>query len=110
MARSAKPGTIRPLTRRGRKSAVVYLQVEKWRELKVIAALTDTTLDKLLESGADMVIEKFKRTRSGSLSLEAGMGMRRACAILMGFASLHPSYALSYGNQAFPKGVRLAKL
>ena len=69
MARSAKPGTIRPLTRRGRKSAVVYLQVEKWRELKVIAALTDSTLDKLLQSGADMVIEKFKRTRSGSLSL-----------------------------------------
>ena len=54
---------------RGRKSAVVYLQVEKWRELKVIAALTDTTLDKLLQSGADMVIEKFKRTRGGSLSL-----------------------------------------
>jgi hypothetical protein len=48
---------------------VVYLQVEKWRELKVIAALTDSTLDKLLQSGADMVIEKFKRTRSGSLSL-----------------------------------------
>jgi predicted DNA-binding ribbon-helix-helix protein len=55
--------------RRGRKAVAVYLQVEKWRELKVIAALTDTTLDKLLQSGADMVIEKFKRTRGGSLSL-----------------------------------------
>lgn len=64
-------GTIRPQTRRGRKTAVVYLQVEKWRELKVIAALTDSTLDKLLQSGADMVIEKFKRTRGqgGALSL-----------------------------------------
>ena len=51
------------------KSAVVDLQVEKWRELKVIAAPTDTTLDKLLQCGADMVIEKFKRTRGGSLSL-----------------------------------------
>ncbi len=69
MARSPNPATIRPQSRRGRKSAVVYLQVVKWRELKVIAALTDSTLDKLLQSGADMVIEKFKRTRSGSLSL-----------------------------------------
>jgi hypothetical protein len=37
---------------------------KKWRELKVIAALTDATLDKLLQDGADMVIEKFKRTRA----------------------------------------------
>jgi hypothetical protein len=54
---------------RGRKSALVHLQVEKWRELKVIAALTDSTLDKLLQSGADMVIEKFKRTRGQGDSL-----------------------------------------
>jgi len=39
------------------------------RELKVIAALTDSTLDKLLQSGADMVIEKFKRTRGQGSSL-----------------------------------------
>ena len=69
MGRSPKPGSIQPQGRRGRKAVAVYLQVDKWRELKVIAALTDTTLDKLLQSGADMVIEKFKRTRSGSLSL-----------------------------------------
>jgi hypothetical protein len=68
MARSPKPGT-RPKGQRGRKAVAVYLEVEKWRDLKMIAALTDSTLDKLLQSGADMVIEKFKRTRSGSLSL-----------------------------------------
>lgn len=64
MGRAPKQGTIQPQTRRGRKTAVVHLQVEKWRELKVIAALTDSTLDKLLQEGADMVIEKFKRTRA----------------------------------------------
>jgi hypothetical protein len=69
MGRSPKPGSIQPQGRRGRKAVAVYLQVDKWRDLKVIAALTDTTLDKLLQSGADMVIEKFKRTRGGSLTL-----------------------------------------
>jgi hypothetical protein len=69
MGRSPRPGSIQPQGRRGRKAVAVYLQVDKWRELKVIAALTDTTLDKLLQSGADMVIEKFKRTRGGSLNL-----------------------------------------
>ncbi len=64
MARVPKQGTIQPQTRRGRKTAVVHLQVEKWRELKVIAALTDATLDKLLQEGADMVIEKFRRSRA----------------------------------------------
>ena len=38
----------RPQTRRGRKSALVHLQVERWRELKVIAALTVSTLDGLV--------------------------------------------------------------
>jgi hypothetical protein len=31
--------------------------------------LTDSTLDKLLQDGADMVIEKFKRTRGQGDSL-----------------------------------------
>ena len=39
------------------------------RELKMIAVLTESTLDKLLQDGAAMVVEKFKRTRS--LSLES---------------------------------------
>jgi predicted DNA-binding ribbon-helix-helix protein len=64
MARVPKQGTIQPQTRRGRKTAVVHLEVEKWRELKVIAARTDGTLDKLLQEGADMVIEKFRRTHA----------------------------------------------
>jgi predicted DNA-binding ribbon-helix-helix protein len=64
MARVPKQGTIQPQTRRGRKTAVVHLEVEKWRELKVIAARTDGTLDKLLQEGADLVIEKFRRTHA----------------------------------------------
>ena len=45
-------GLIRSLsaqTRRGRKSALAHLQVERWRELKVIAAPTASTLDRLLQ-------------------------------------------------------------
>jgi hypothetical protein len=79
MGRSPKQETILPRTRRGRrtaelvasqstrtgkKSVTVYLSPEKWRELKIIAALTDATLDKLLQEGADVVIEKFRRTRA----------------------------------------------
>jgi hypothetical protein len=35
----------------------------------MIAVLTESTLDKLLQDGATMVVEKFKRTRT--LSLES---------------------------------------
>jgi hypothetical protein len=79
MGRAPKQETIQPQTTRGRKAAApvkpqstrtgkksvtVYLSPEKWRELKIIAALTDGTLDKLLQEGADMVIEKFRRTHA----------------------------------------------
>jgi hypothetical protein len=69
MGRKPTPGTIRQQGRRGRKAVAVYLEVQRWRELKMIAVLTDSTLDKLLQDGATMVVEKFKRTRS--LSLES---------------------------------------
>jgi hypothetical protein len=79
MGRAPKQGTIQPQTSRcrkagepikqqstrtGKKSVTVYLSPEKWRELKIIAALTDATLDKLLQEGADMVIERFRRTHA----------------------------------------------
>jgi hypothetical protein len=79
MGHEPKQRTIQPQTRRarktaqpvgsqsartGKKSVTVYLSPEKWRELKIIAALTDATLDKLLQEGADVVIEKFRRTRA----------------------------------------------
>ena len=69
MGQKPKPGTIRQQGRRGRKAVAVYLEVQRWRELKMIALLTDSTLDKLLQDGATMVVEKFKRTRT--LSLES---------------------------------------
>jgi hypothetical protein len=79
MGRVPKQETIQPQTQRGRKTAepvkpessrtgkksvTVYLSTEKWRELKIIAALTDATLDRLLQEGADMVIEKFRRSHA----------------------------------------------
>ena len=69
MGRKPKPGAIRQQGRQGRKAVAVYLEVQRWRELKMIALLTDSTLDKLLQDGAAMVVEKFKRTRT--LSLES---------------------------------------
>jgi hypothetical protein len=64
MGRPPNPGTIRPQGRRGKKSVAVYLPIPKWRELRVVAALNDTTLDALLQIGADLVIEKFKNKRA----------------------------------------------
>jgi hypothetical protein len=64
MGRPPKPGTIRPQSRRGKKSVVAYLPIPKWRELRVIAVLNDMTLDALLQIGADLVIEKFKNKRA----------------------------------------------
>lgn len=56
---------MKPLaSRTGKKSVTVYLSPEKWRELKIIAVLTDATLDKLLQAGADMVIGNFRRSRA----------------------------------------------
>jgi hypothetical protein len=69
MGRKPKPGAIRQQGRQGRKAVAVYLEVQRWRELKMIAVLTESTLDKLLQDGATMVVEKFKRTRT--LSLES---------------------------------------
>src|ERR1700682_4117268 len=64
MGRPPKPGTIRPQSRRGKKSVVTYLPIPKWRELRVVAVLNDMTLDALLQIGADLVIEKFKNKRA----------------------------------------------
>jgi hypothetical protein len=43
-------------SRAGKKSISVYLSPEKWRELKILAATTDTTIDALVRSGIDLVL------------------------------------------------------
>ena len=61
--------TIQQQGQPGRKAAAINLEVQRWRELKMITALADSMLDKLLQDGAAMVVEKLKRTRS--LGLES---------------------------------------
>jgi hypothetical protein len=47
-------------SRTGKKSVSVYLPPEKWRELKILAATTDTTIDALLRRGVDLVLAEHK--------------------------------------------------
>ena len=42
--------------RDGKKSVTLYLPVEKWRELKILSVKLDTTLDRLLRRGVDLVL------------------------------------------------------
>jgi len=48
--------------RGGKKSISVYLPVDKWRELKILAATTDTTIDALMRRGVDLVLAEHKAT------------------------------------------------
>ena len=49
-------------SRIGKKSVTVYLRVDTWRELKVLAATTDVTIDALLRRGVDLVLAEHKAT------------------------------------------------
>jgi hypothetical protein len=42
-------------SRIGKKSVTVYLPQNIWRELRILAATTDTTIDKLMRRGIDLV-------------------------------------------------------
>jgi hypothetical protein len=44
----------------GRRSVSVYLSPEKRRELKILAATTDTTIDALMRRGVDLVLAEHK--------------------------------------------------
>jgi hypothetical protein len=55
---------VKPHARPGRKSVTVYLPVNIWRELKVMAAMTDSTLDKLIRRGIDHVLAEHKNRRA----------------------------------------------
>jgi hypothetical protein len=47
-------------SRVGKKSISVYLSPEKWRELKILAATTDTTIDAIMRRGLDLVLAEHK--------------------------------------------------
>jgi ribosomal protein L1 len=53
--------TIKPQPSRiGKKSVTVYLPEDTWRDLKVLAATTDTTMDALMRRGVDLVFAERK--------------------------------------------------
>jgi hypothetical protein len=60
MGKPSKPLAVRS----GKKSVTVYLSVAMWRELRVLAALNDTTLDALLRRGAELVRAEYKDRRA----------------------------------------------
>jgi hypothetical protein len=57
MARqSAKP----PASRAGKKRVTLGLPVDKWRELKILATMLNTTMDALMRCGLDLVLAERK--------------------------------------------------
>ena len=49
--------------RSGKKSLSVYLPVDTWRELKILAATTDTTIDALMRRGVDLALAEHKTSK-----------------------------------------------
>lgn len=47
-------------SRAGKKSVTLYLPVDKWRELKILATVKDTTMDALMRRGVDLVLAEHK--------------------------------------------------
>lgn len=57
MARElAKPSP----SRAGKKSVTLYLPVDKWRELKILATVMDTSMDALMRRGVDIILAEHK--------------------------------------------------
>ena len=48
-------------SRASKKRVTLYLPVDKWRELKILATILDTTLDALMRGGVDLVLAEHKR-------------------------------------------------
>jgi hypothetical protein len=48
-------------SRIGKKSVTVYLPQDVWRELRILAATTDSTIDKLIRRGIDLVLAELRR-------------------------------------------------
>jgi hypothetical protein len=47
-------------SRAGKKRVTLYLPVDTWRELKIVATILDTTLDALMRGGVDLVLAEQK--------------------------------------------------
>ena len=59
-----EPETVKPQPSRiGKKSVTVYLPEVHWRELKILAATTDTTIDALMRRGVDLVLTEHKTSK-----------------------------------------------
>jgi hypothetical protein len=57
MAREqAKPSP----SRAGKKSVTLYLPLDTWRELKILATVMDTSMDALMRRGVDIVLAEHK--------------------------------------------------
>jgi hypothetical protein len=62
-----EPKKLRPQQGRvGKKVMTVYLEESVWRDLKVLAAKTDTTLDALAKEGLDLIFEKHGVNRGAA--------------------------------------------
>jgi uncharacterized protein YacL len=48
-------------SRIGKKSVTVYLPQNVWRELRILAATSDSTIDKLIRRGIDLVLAELRR-------------------------------------------------
>jgi hypothetical protein len=47
-------------SRIGKKSVSVHLSLEKWREVKILAITTDTTIDAIMRRALDLVVAEHK--------------------------------------------------
>lgn len=53
-------------SRTGKKVVTVYLSESVWREVKVLAAKTDSTIDGLMRRGLDLVFQEHKINRGAA--------------------------------------------
>jgi hypothetical protein len=49
-----------PASRARKKSVTLYLPTDRWRELKILATVLDTTMDALMRRGVDLVLAEDK--------------------------------------------------
>ena len=59
----AEPKTYKQPSRQGKKVVTVYLPESVWRDLKILAAKTDTTIDALMRQGLDHVFAEHHINR-----------------------------------------------
>lgn len=65
-AQSVAPRSKAQPSRAGKKVVTVYLSESVWRELKVLAAKTDSTIDGLMRRGLDHVFAEHKINRGAA--------------------------------------------